>query len=213
MITSFTTSRENATSTDNGMTLHEPGKYIVTIKEADTYERSGFQFVRLLLETDDKRTATVELCVAGGNSNWQAKLFDAVCVCVGAENPQFVPAKIKNHRRGIVNQTIVQGYRCKALEQKRLGVLLQRLLRDYKNTDGEIRDTVDLVLYKPFDPATERTASEIIQGVTTPQKLAAAIEGCMKDRDIRKGGATPAPAPNASVSAADTAPAEEEPPF
>lgn len=218
MITSFTTSRENAASSDTAPTLREPGKYICTIAEADTFERKGasgdYQFVRLLLKTDDKRFATVELCVAGGQSNWQAKLFDAVCVCVGVNNPQFVPAQIKQHRRGIIDQNLVSGYRCKELEKKRIGVLLQRVWRDYTDKNGELREAFDLVLYKPFNPDSELTASEIIAGATTPKNLASAIDPCMKDRDLRKGGAaSSAPAHHAPVSAADTAPTEEEPPF
>ena len=218
MITSFTTSRENAASSDVSPTLRDPGKYICTIVEADTFERSGksgtYQFVRLLLRADDKRTATVELCVSGGQSNWQAKLFDAVCVCVGVNDPKFVPAKIKQHRRGILDKNTDDGYRCVELEKKRIGVLLQRVWRDYPDKNGEMHEAYDLVLFKPFNPDNELTASEIIAGATTPKNLAAAIEACMKDRDRRKGNAgSSAPTRYAPVSAADTAPTEEEPPF
>lgn len=221
MITSFTTSRENATSTDVALTIREPGKYICVIKEADTFERNtvkgNFQFVRLLIETEDKRTGTIELCVAGGESNWQARLFDALCVCVGVENPQFVQAKIKNHRRGIVDQNIVPGFRCQALEKKRIGVLLQRTWRNYvdKKDDNTVKETYDLTLYKSFNADSELTASEIIAGITTPRNLAAAIEPCMKDRDIRKNNvaAGSAPASHATINVADTAPTEVDDPF
>lgn len=217
MITSFTTSRENANSCDVPPTLREPGKYVCVIKEADTFERNTsagtFQFVRLLIETKDRRTGTIELCVAGGTSNWQARLFDALCVCVGVENPTFVKAKIKNHRRGMVDSAITDGYRCPDLEKKRVGVLLQRLLRDYKDKDGKYHETFDLVLYKPFRADDELTASEIINGATEPKNLATAIEPCMKDRDLRKGNGASSSAPVPHVSDADTAPTEEDPPF
>lgn len=213
MITSFTTSNANAASTDFSPTIREAGKYIVVIKEADTYEHNGFQFVRFLVETTDKRTATIELCVAGGQSNWQAKLFDALCVCANVKDPKFVPHKIKNHRRGIVNPMIVQGYRCQELEGKRLGVLFQLVKRDYiDKKDGSYHETSDVALFKSFNPDTELTASEIINGVTTPANLANSIEACMKERDLRKGNAASVPSAT-TASTADTAPTEEEPPF
>lgn len=217
MITSFTTSRENANSTDLSPTLREPGKYVCLIKEADTFERNNtngnYQFVRLLIEAADKRTGTIELCVAGGQSNWQARLFDAVCVCAGVENPQFEPAKIKNHRRGIIDQTVVQGYRCRALEGKKLGVLLQRVWRDYTDKkDGKYHETFDLVLYKPFNADSELTASEIIGGSTTPKNLPSALESCMKDRDLRKGEGALTKS-DYQPSAADTAADLDNEPF
>ena len=209
MITSFNTSRENASSTDATPTIREPGKYICTIVMADTFERhtqnGDYQFVRFLLQNDQKQRATIELCVAGGKSDWQKKQFDAFCICANVTNPSFVKANIKNHRRGVADEQVVEGYRCRELENKRIGVLLQRVWRDWvDNRTGELRESFDLTLVKPFDPETERTASEIIQNVEKPTKLAAAIEGAMKDRDLRKGAGNnqrPASSSGASASA------------
>lgn len=205
MITSFNTSREDASQTDATATMREPGKYICTIVMADTFERPPYQFVRFLLQNDQKQWATLELCVAGGKSDWQKKQFDALCVCANVTNPKFVEANIKNHRRGIANEQVVKGYRCRELENKRIGVLLRRVWRDWVDSKThELREAFDFELVKAFDPDTERTASEIIKNVEKPTKLAAAIEGAMKDRDQRKGAGNnqrPAPSSGATASA------------
>lgn len=191
MITSFNTSREDAVKTDASSTIREPGKYICTIVMADTFERPPYQFVRFLLQNDQKQRATLELCVAGGKSDWQKKQFDALCICANVMNPKFVKGSIKNHRRGIANEKVIEGYRCREFEGKRLGVVLQRVWRDWINweNDGsyELREDFDFRLARPFDAETERTASEIIKNVEKPEKLAASIPMAMKDVDNRKG--------------------------
>lgn len=191
MITSFNTSRENASSTDASPTIREPGKYICTIIEADTFDRSPYQFVRFLLENEQKQRATLELSVVNPKTDWQKKQFDALCVCAKVMNPNFVKGNVKNHRRGRLENKVVEGYRCRELENKRIGVVLQRVWRDWINwkDDGsyELREDFDFRLVRPFDAETERTASEIIKNVEKPEKLAASIPMAMKDVDNRKG--------------------------
>lgn len=208
MITSFTTSRENAAKTDATPTIRDSGKYVCTIIEADTYERHSdrgdFQLVRLMLEsTPDKQRATVEFIVSGGKSDWSKNCFDALCVCAGAENPVFSQANIKAHRRGIFDQETTPGFRSRTLEGKKVGVVLQKVIRDYRGNDGQMHESYDMQVYKSFNADTELTASEIVAGATEPKKLARAVAS-LKDRDLRTAQQTPAPAASAAgMEAAD----------
>ena len=204
MITSFTTSREAAAKTDNAGTLREPGKYICNIVEADTYERKGYQIVRIMIESlPTKQRGTIEFLVAGGKTDFGKNMFDAFCVCAGVENPTFVSAQTKNHRRGIFETETVRGFRCKDLEGKKVGVVLQRVIRDYTDRDGNLKDSIDLQCTKSFNAETEMTASEIVNNAATPTHLARAVEAAMKDRDLRQHKpAEHVPAPTTSDMAA-----------
>ena len=166
MITTFACDTKLAEQAEHAATITETGKYIVSILQADTYEftaKSGshYQVVRMLVETAQKQRQTIELYVEGSQSDYQKKMFHAILTCAHVQNASFIPANIKEHRYGVTKPEIKKGFRCRELEGKFIGILFQKVLRNYEDK-GQVYDTFSMNVYRVFDAKTEQTAVEII---------------------------------------------------
>lgn len=219
MITSYTRDAKNALKSESGAYISESGKYRCQITQCALFEsQSGWQSVRLnLLDWDTKATATISLFLFDptGKEHYQKAMFDAILTCMGVDNITFVPGKIQTYS-GEAN-----GVYCPEINKKYCGFLLRKVLRSRIDRDAGtdengmpfFKDYTDLQMVCAFNPKTELTASEIVNGKTEAKSLSDRISRLtdgdtrQKDREYelkRSGASAPSPTSNSASYAAAT---------
>lgn len=139
------------------------GAYEGRIAQASLRESpGGATGLDIVFKTTDGANAFLTLWIIAkdGSRTFQNDIFDAILAVLGLES---VEAKAGNvfGRKG----EKAQGYRLFDIENKPLGLVIQRAQRFYVDQQtGEERETYTLNILTPFDPATRKVAKEILDG-------------------------------------------------
>ncbi len=152
--------------------IKETGKYVGTITRAERLEsKKGTRGVGFSFKTDDGATASyldIYTHRANGEELFGADLVQSVLCCAKVSDAAEGPIKFErwsNEDRAMVECTS-PGY--PALMGKKIGFVLQRTLETRDDT-GE--DSDKMVLVRVFQPGTNLTSSEILDGKTKGEKL------------------------------------------
>jgi hypothetical protein len=191
---------EKARAADNRqLAITETGKYIGTITRAEKLvSQQGTKGLGLSFKTDDGSTANyldTWYEKKEGEELYGAKTVSALMACLRtrkAEEGQIECEKWDNESRQMVKER-VPGY--PAMMGQRIGFLLQESLE----TDQNGKDQKRIGIYGVFQADTELTASEVLDGKTTPEKLPKMLQALMANpvRDNRKNkGTRPASTPH-----------------
>jgi len=186
---------EKARAADNRqLAITETGKYIGTITRAEKkVSKEGTKGLGLSFKADDGSTANyldTWFAKANGEELFGLKTVNALMACLRmrkADEGQIECEKWDSDARQIVKET-VPGY--PAMMGQRIGFLLQECLE----TDQHGKDQKRIGIYGVFQADTELTASEVLDGKTTPEKLPKMLQALMANpvRDNRKNKGAPA---------------------
>lgn len=165
MIGTISLDRAAAKRVEAPARIRETGAYKVIIQQADQYDTAnGATMIRFRVKADDGAIAWVTLCVLknDGTESFGMGVFHALMANLGLNAVEWTAGKVKNPK-----DEVVPGFRGKALEGKRIGMLLQaehRTLNDGKTV-------VNMSLSTTFDADTGLTFSEKEAGATTPRRV------------------------------------------
>lgn len=186
---------DKARAADNRqLAITETGKYIGTITRAEKkVSKEGTKGLGLSFKADDGSTANyldVWFAKANGDELYGIKTVNALMACLKmrkAEDGAIQCDKWDKDAGAMVRAT-VPGY--PAMMGQRIGLLLQESIE----TDQHGKDQQRIGIYGVFQAATELTASEVLDGKTTPEKLPKMLQALMANpvRDNRKNKGTPA---------------------
>lgn len=185
MSLSFNANAARKADTFNSI-IKETGKYEGTITRAEKLvSKGGTLGVGFSFKTDDGATANyldVYTEKADGEQLFGANIVQAVLGCLKLKDVAEGEITFDKWTRdqGIV-PTKATGY--PALMGKRIGFLLQRTL-ETNNTTGADVDRVNIAAV--FQPGTELTSSEILDGKTKGEKTAQRLKALSPVWDRRK---------------------------
>lgn len=186
---------EKARAADNRQTaITETGKYLGTITRAEKLISStGTHGLGLSFKTDDGSTANyldTWHTKDNGDELYGIKTVNALMACLKMRKAEEGPVQCDKWDKdaGAMVRVTVPGY--PAMMGQRIGLLLQESLE----TDQNNKDQRRIGIYGVFQAATELTASEVLDGKTTPEKLPKMLQALMANpvRDNRKNKGTPA---------------------
>ena len=175
----------------------EKGAYAgrFTIAQAIT-ARSGSQGIEFSFKADSGATAdylTLWTHNADGKELYGRKVLDAILTCLKVRKIAAVSRPIQRRTSGGGTETVKADV-FPDLMGKPVGLFL--VSEEYEKTDGSLGSKMVIVL--PFDPATRKTASEILD-----QREAQAFDGILaslRDRPARKRERSAAPMEGVSRS-------------
>lgn len=156
MITHFIQDPKKAASVASSQTINETGAYIGKFARVYAEESpSGAGFIRFDFMANDGKTASLRICVQDREKKeaFGANIVHAAMTVLRVAEMQAVERSIK-FRDG--SSKVVPLFM--DLCNKPVGVFVQR--ENYIDDKGEDRYTMNLLT--PFDPATQKTAKELI---------------------------------------------------
>lgn len=213
MITTFTMNRKSAEKVAGFNGIDKSGKYVGTLTQVEVAEsKGGATYVELAFkalrwtecgETEEERgekMAFIRLYVSSrnGDRTFGADIMDALLAVLKLENVEATPATVYNR-----DGTKRPGYRIGALEDKTVGLLLQRENREYES-EGQIKTTYQMNIVTPFHQVTGQNAKEVLNNFE-----AKAVES--KFKNLKDKEAKPIAQPATVSHPYDDAPLDDNP--
>ena len=159
--------------------ISETGKYTGTITRAERLVSSkGTQGLGLSFKTDNGLSADyLDLYHTKGNgdalSSYKTVMAIMCCLKLKELPDSTITVEKWVKAKGGRDKVTVPGY--PAMMGKRIGLLLRKTLE----TDDKGNDRTRMEIFGVFNPDTELTASEILSGATSPERLPAMLDAMM----------------------------------
>lgn len=204
--------RQAAASAETPQRIQETGAYVGHILQAEQYEtRSGATMARLFFQEEAGATAWLSLCLLknDGEESFTMGIFHSILTCAEVEAVTATKGRVKT-----MSGQVVDGYRMRELEGKRIGLLLQAEPREYE-FNGKINVTNDMVIRRSFRAEDGRTAKEI-ENNAQPERIQADLKYYKEHpKELRRleGAARPASSSAGSPNLPPAPPLEEDVPF
>jgi hypothetical protein len=185
----LTLDANKARAADNRQTtITETGKYIGTLTRVEKLtSQQGTSGIGLSFKSDDGSTANyLDIWVRKNNGDelYGIKTINALLACLKMRSAEEGQVEFDKWDReaGAMIRAKAPGY--PAMMGKRIGLLLQKSIE----TDQNGKDQDRIGIYSVFQADTELTASEVLDGKTTPDKLPKMLQALMANpvRDNRK---------------------------
>lgn len=180
--------------------IRESGKYIGTITRAEKLvSKNGTEGIGLSFRASDGSTADyLDIYYQKGNGEPLAglKTVNAIMACLKLREAKVGRIKFERWNKDTRKREPVEADGYPDLMGKRIGLLLQKELATNQYGD----DVERMVIFGVFSAETELTASEILDGKTTPERLSKMVEALAARpvRDSRykaaRSASSPAPA-------------------
>ncbi len=199
MITSFTPLHEAAARVASSAYIERSGIYSVTIAQAHVSQsQGGATSVNLDLKSDLGELCFIRMWVLGkdGGRLFSHDIFDALLVVLGVPEAKVVQGKVFDR----FSNGWVEGYRIPAIEKKKVGVVLQKVIDFARPKDnGDARISMELLT--PFDLQTRKIAKEILTDAPASRIDQIEDKG-VKDKTLypKEGSQQPAQQPAALLS-------------
>lgn len=148
---------KSARKADAGQFINQSGEYVGTILQCRMWETEKHaQMLELLFKDDTERYLWLPMCLISGKGE-QTFDYPRVQALMGllgktVLNPE--PAKVRRR-----DNEVEDGYRCKAIEKNRIGIVVQRL-NDVYESNGEMKERHPMRLVSFFDAQTRQTYHE-----------------------------------------------------
>lgn len=198
MLTLDTSKARSADERNTSIT--ETGKYIGTITRAEKLvSKNKTEGLGLSFKADDGSTSNyldIWIRKDNGDELFGIKTVNALMACLKLRKAEEGQIECEKWDRdaGAMVKVRVDGY--PEIMGKRIGLLLQQSIE----TDQHGKDQDRIGIYAVFQPDTELTASEVLDGKTAPERLPKLLQSLMSNpvRDNRKNkGAAPSTSPSA----------------
>ena len=184
---------QEARSIGGGYAIRETGKYAgLVITRAELLQASSGTIGLGLSVRDDSGASCNYLSIyhtkSDGSKLSGSKMVSAILACLRMRECDTGQIEIEswNPAAGKLEKRRVNGY--PAMIGKRIGLLLREVWETNSRTGEDLRK---MEIYAPFESASELTASEILDGAKSPEKLGRLLEQMLKKPidDRRDGGA------------------------
>ncbi len=176
-----------------GGRIEESGKYIGKFTRAeDIKAASGAVGIEFAFETEggQRTIANIYTLNKDGQPIFGRKMLMALMTCMKVREIEAKPAQVKKWDREAGAETTVTVPVFATLQDRRIGLLLQA--EEYEKRDGSVG--VKMNIAGCFDPATELTASEILDKRTQPEQLPKML-AALRDKPLRQSGGVKTPPP------------------
>lgn len=185
---------DKARAADNRQTaITETGKYIGVITRAEKLvSQQGTKGLGLSFKSNDGNTANyldVWFAKENGDELFGIKTVNALMACLKMRKCEEGQIECEKWDKGAGAMTKVRAAGYPEMMGKPIGLLLQESIE----TDQQGKDQRRIGIYGVFQANTELTASEVLDGKTTPEKLPKMLQALMANpvRDNRKVRGTP----------------------
>lgn len=190
---SYTFDPKQARAADSqGSILRETGKYIGTITRAEALSSSsGARGMGISFNSNGQQASYLDLWTHNGQGEElpSLKTVHAILCCLRIKNVEEGQISFEKWDVQTRQNVKTQAVGFPALMGKQVGFLLRKELSH--NQHGEDRETMGI--YAVFEAQSELMASEILDRVTKPEKLASAVSALMAkpiyDRRKKPGSA------------------------
>lgn len=177
MITEISFDSNRAKRVDAPRSIAKTGSYIGTITQVEMSEtKNGATKMDIAFLADDGSLTFLPMFLTTneGQEAFSMGLIHAMMAILKIDGIKAVPGKVFNR-----NKETHDGFRVTALEKKRIGLLIQRV-----NDFYEGKETYQLNVVSVFDPETNKTAHELLEGkeATNIEKRLATLH----DRDSKR---------------------------
>lgn len=169
-----------------GSRIDETGKYIGKFTRAeDIKAKTGAVGVEFDFEANDGRKCRLSLYTKNkdGAAIFGGNMLMAIMTCMKVKDIQSAPATVKKYVFETKKEETITAPVYAALHNKPIGLLLQA--EEYEKTDGS-GSGWKMNIAGSFDASTELTASEILDKIVKPEKLAKMV-AVLRDK-LLKGG-------------------------
>ncbi len=226
MITSFTCDKERACTVAGFAGINKTGKYVGILTQVEVAEsKSGATYIEIAFKAVDWATknddGSVETCTGSamcfirtyitkknGERSFGRDIIDALMAVLKIDKMDAQPMKVFGRNYKNDKNDCHMGQRLPALEQQRVGLLLQRVNSEYEDSTGKMRPKFDMRIITPYDPNTMQNAAEVLRGSdasAVEQRFKSLHDVDEKPRTQSGSGYQP--------TAADTATAVDDDPF
>ena len=180
----FELNTDSAATADRAANSIESAAYVgeFTAAYLRVSENTGAKALELRFKADEGGNARYTIWFKSGTAKG-GKIIDGNMATINAIMAVLGVRELKGQEGDIVkfDGTTERGITYPGLLGKKIGIVNQNILKD--KDGGGTRTDRELVL--PYDPRTQRTASELVANETTPKKLAKVLKN-LKDKDERK---------------------------
>lgn len=202
MITSFTRNDERAAAVAGFSGISHTGIYTGFIAQAEIAEgKSGAQYLEIAFkckqwkekdangnvsEGTGDRVAFIRTYITSktGERTFGADIIDAMMVCLGVSKMDAVKGVVYGRNASRDKSDQHQGYRLPDIEKKPIGLLIQREDRLYTDNTGVVRESFNLNILTPFDPANGKCAREILEKADKATVVESRF-ATLKDKPVR----------------------------
>ena len=178
----FSFNREQASKQDAPRSLSANGAYVGKIVQAEFYDsNSGAQMFECVFNCEGANTK-LQMCVVDkhGNDTFQVGFLQSLMGLLGLSELKSQAGKAKDLRDG----TIYDTYRIPSIENKPIGILLQKEMDVYTNKNNEQKEVWNMRIISFFDAETNQTYHE--KANNQPAKTIEARLAQMKDRTTKR---------------------------
>lgn len=184
-MSSYTLNPEAAKQADQmGGMIKETGKYAGIFTRAENVKSTkGTKGVEFSFKADDGMSAdylTLWTVNADGKELYGFKTLMAIMTCLKVREMNPALQEVEKYDTEIQGKKKVTVEVYPELMSKPIGLLLQR--EEYRNGQGDVKSK--MVIFAPFDPATNFTASEILNKATKPETLDKMVAQ-LRDRPLK----------------------------
>lgn len=180
----FTLDKAKAIGADNKSAwINETGKYELIIEQAQIAKKaSGAIMLELVMLDDTERKARTSLCLYqkdGSENKNGAGTMNAMLACLRMREVNSVHQRIEVWDT-TARQNVMVMAECLDIAGRKIGLLLQKVSGTYEG-----KTTSKLEIYGVFEAGTDLTASEILSGITSPEKLSRMV-ATLADKQEKK---------------------------
>ena len=177
-----------------GGRIDETGKYTGLFTRAENVmSTKGTKGVEFSFKSDDGRSAdflTLWTVNNEGKELYGYKALMAIMTCLKVRSLSPVRQQVEKYDFELNAKTMVDAEVFQELMNKPIGLLLQR--EEYRGNNGGVKSK--MVIAVPFDPATNFTASEILDKAAKPEALEK-ILARLRDRPLKEPANQPSSQP------------------
>lgn len=178
----FSFDKNQASKQDAPRSISQNGAYIGKIIQAEMYQTdSGAQMFEFIFNANGSN-CLISMCVCDktGKDTFQVGYLHALMGLLNIKTLNTVYGKAKNFK----DNTEYETYRIPSIENRPIGVLLEKEIDCYTNKQGETKEIWNMRVVSFFDANTKKTFHEITEG-----KEAKSIEArlkVLKDRQTKR---------------------------
>lgn len=194
----FTFNADAAARQDAPRSIVKSGAYIGKIIQAEMYEsKQGAQMLELGFVTAESH-ARLGMCLvkADGEETFQVGLLQSLMGLVGAQNATHVAGKVRDR-----DGSIRDGFRVPTLENKTVGIVLQREDDLYQTANGEYKEYFAMRIVAFYDAVTMQTYHEKAGGKEAkktqeridkliPNKISERLQSYLADKNAKEDHAS-----------------------
>lgn len=189
--------KEAALKSETPSSISETGAYTGTFLQAEQFDtKNGATMLQFYFKSDSGSTAWLSLCIikTNGDESFGMGIFQSIMACANVPAVDWVEGKVRK-----MNGEIGKGYRGKAIEGVRIGLLLESEPYEKVTANG-VRIYSEMRIRRAFNATTGLTCKEADEKAEAPTAIANMLKNLKEHpKPVRKANgssAAPSSAPD-----------------